>query len=82
MNTGYFCKRMTDNCFQWRRQLTKRKIFLTGEENNISELYNNNLLQVIFSKYQVISLGPRNYHRDLHIAINDAVIDQKSDIAL
>ena len=27
-------------------------------------------------------LGPRNYHKDLHIVINDTVIDQKSEITL
>ena len=53
---------------------------LTDEGNNISEWYNNNLLQGNFSKYQVMSLGPRNWHKDLHIVINDAVIDQKPEI--
>ena len=53
---------------------------LTDEGNNISEWYNNNLLQGNFSKYQVIRLGPRNWHKDLHIVINDTVIDQKPEI--
>ena len=56
--------------------------FLTEEGNNISQWYNNNLLQGNFSKYQVMCLGPRNYHKDLHIVINDTVIDQKSEITL
>ena len=55
---------------------------LTREGNNISEWYNNNLLQGNFSKYQVISLGPRNCQNDLHIVIGDAEIDQKSEITL
>ena len=55
---------------------------LTREGNNISEWYNNNLLQGNFSKYQVMSLGPRNGQKDLHIVIGDAVIDQKSEIIL
>ena len=53
---------------------------LTDEGNNISEWYNNNLLQGNFSKYQVMSLGPRNLHKDLHIVINDTVIVQKPEI--
>ena len=55
---------------------------LTREGNNISEWYNNNLLQGNFSKYQVMSLGPRSCQKDLHIVIGDAVIDQKSAITL
>ena len=27
-------------------------------------------------------LGPRNYHKDLHIVINDTVIDQTSETTL
>jgi len=50
---------------------------LTEEGNSISEWYNNNFLQGNFSKYQVMSLGPRNCHKDLHI-----VIDQKPEITL
>lgn len=53
---------------------------LTDEGNNVSEWYNNNLLQGHFSKYQVMRLGPRNWHKDLHIVINDTVIDQKPEI--
>ena len=30
----------------------------------------------------VVCLGQRNYHKDLHIVINDTVIDQKSEITL
>ena len=56
--------------------------FLTEEGNNISEWYNNNLLQGNFSKYQVMSLGRRNWHKDLHIVINDTVINQKPEITL
>ena len=55
---------------------------LTEEGNNISEWYDNNLLQWNFSKYQVMSLGPRNWHKDLHIVINDTVFDQKPEITL
>ena len=33
--------------------------------NNISDCYNNNLLQGNFSKYQTMSLGPRNCPKDL-----------------
>ena len=29
-----------------------------------------------------MSLGPRNWHKDLHIVINDSVIDQKPEITL
>ena len=52
---------------------------LTREGTNISEWYNNNLLQGNLSKYQVMSLGPRDCQKDLHIVIGDAEIDQKSD---
>ena len=45
---------------------------LTREGNNISEWYNNNLLQGNFSKYQVSI----RYQKDLHIKI-----DQKSEIS-
>ena len=55
---------------------------LTREGNNISEWYNNNLLQGNLSKYQVMSLGPRDCQKDLHIVIGDAEIDQKSEITL
>ena len=53
---------------------------LTRKGNNISEWYNNNLLQGNFSKYQVMSLGPRNCQKDLNIVIGDAEIVQKSEI--
>ena len=39
-------------------------------------------LQGNFSKYQVMSLGPRNCQKDLQIVIDDAEIDQKSEITL
>ena len=55
---------------------------LTAEGKNISEWYNNNFLQENFSKYQVMSLGPTNCPKDLHIVINDTVIEQKSEIML
>ena len=55
---------------------------LTREGNNISEWYNNNLLQGNFSKYQVMGLGLRNCQKDLHIVIGDAEVDQKSEITL
>ena len=29
-----------------------------------------------------MSLGTRNWHKDLHIVINDTVIDQKPEITL
>ena len=35
-----------------------------------------------FSNYQVMSLGPRNCHKDLHIVINDTIIDLKPEITL
>ena len=44
--------------------------------------YKNNLPQGNFSKYQVMSLGPRNCQTDLYIVIGDAEIDQKSEITL
>ena len=47
--------------------------------NNISDWYNNNLLQGDFSKYQAMSLGPRNCTKDLRIEINDT---EKSEIML
>ena len=57
---------------------------LTAEGNNISEWYNNNLLQ-----WNLVSgheSGPeedsRNYPKDVHIVINDTVIEQKSEITL
>jgi len=40
------------------------------------------VVQQLFTKYQVMSLGPRNCHKDLHIVINDTVIDQKPEIML
>ena len=55
---------------------------LTSEGNNISEWYNNNLLQGNFSKYQVMSLGWRNCQKDIHIVIGDVEIDQKSEITV
>ena len=50
--------------------------------NNISDWYNNNLLQGNFSKYQAMSLGPRNCTKDLQIEINDTVVEKKSEIML
>ena len=50
--------------------------------NNISDWYNNNLLQGNFSKYQAMSLGPRNCPKDLQIEINDTVVEKKSEIML
>ena len=50
--------------------------------NNISDWYNNNLLQGNFSKYQAMSLGPRNCTKDLQIKINDTVVEKKSEIML
>ena len=37
---------------------------------------------VIQPHHQVMSLGPRNCQKDLHIVIGDAEIDQKSEITL
>ena len=68
--------------FSVAKTTNEAECFLTEEGNNISQWYNNNLLQGNFSKYQVMCLGPRNYHKDLHIVINDTVIDQKSEITL
>ena len=47
---------------------------LTEGGNNISEWYNSNLFQGSFSMYQVMCLSARNYHKDLHIVINDTEI--------
>ena len=60
--------------FSVAKTANKVESILTEEGNNISEWYNN--------KYQVMSLGPRNWHKDLHIVINDTVIDQKPEITL
>ena len=66
--------------FSVAKTTNEAESILTEEGNNISEWYNNNLLQGNFSKYQVMRLGPRNWHKDLHIVINDTVIDQKPEI--
>ena len=50
--------------------------------NNSSDWYNNNLLQGKFSKYEAMSLGPRNCPKDLQIEINDTVVEKKSEIML
>ena len=55
--------------FSVTKTANEAESILTEEGNNISEWYSNNLLQGNFSKYQVISLGPRNCHKDLHIVI-------------
>ena len=68
--------------FSVAKTTNKANSILTEEGNNISEWYNNNLLQGNFSKYQVMSLAPRNCHKDLHIMINDTVIDKKPEITL
>ena len=68
--------------FSVAKTTNEAESILTEEGNNISEWYNNNLLQGNFSKYQVMRLGPRNWHKDLHIVINDTVIDQKPEITL
>ena len=67
--------------FSVAKTANEAESILTEEGNNISEWYDNNLLQGNF-KYQVMSLGPRNLHKDLHIVINDTVIDQKPEITL
>ena len=46
--------------------------------NKISEWYYNNLLQGNFSKYQAISLGPKNCPKDLQVAMKGTVTEQKS----
>ena len=68
--------------FSVAKTIKEAESILTEEGNNISKWYNNNLLQGNFSKYQVTSLGQRNAHKDLHIVINDTVIDQKSEMTL
>ena len=78
MKTGYLCTLMTINLFSVVKTTNEAECFLTEEGSNIYQWYNNNLLQGKFSKHQVMCLGPRNYHKDLHIVINDTVIDQKS----
>ena len=45
--------------------------------HNISDWYNNNLLQGNLSKYQAMSLGPRNCPKDLQIEINDTVVETR-----
>jgi len=50
--------------------------------NKISDWYNNNLLQSNFSKYQVMSLGPKNCPKDLQVAMKDTVNEQKLEITL
>ena len=65
--------------FSVAKTANEAESILTEEGNNISEWYNNNLLQGNFSKYQVMSRRPRNWHKDLHIVINDTVIDQKPE---
>ena len=64
--------------FSVAKATNEAESILTEEGNNISEWYSNNLLRGNFSKY----LGPRNCHKDLHIVINDTVIDQKLEITL
>ena len=54
--------------FSVAKTTNEEECLLTEEGNNISEWYNNNLLQGNFSHYQVMCLGLRNY----------TVIDQKS----
>ena len=68
--------------FSVAKTANEAESILTEEGNNIFEWYNNNFLQGNFSKYQVMSLGPRNWHQDLHIVINDTIIDQKPEITL
>ena len=68
--------------FSVAKTANEAESILTKEGNNTSEWYNNNLLQGNFFKYQVMSLGPSNWHKDLHIVINDTVIDQKPEITL
>ena len=68
--------------FSVAKSSNEAESILTREGNNISEWYNNSLLQGNFSKYQVMSLGPRNCQKDLHIVIGDAEIDQKSEITV
>ena len=63
--------------FSVAKTANEAESILTEAGNNISEWYNNNLLQGNFFKYQVMSLGPRNWHNNLHIVINDTVIDQE-----
>ena len=75
MKTGY-------QLFSVAKSSNEAERVLTIEGNNIYKWYNNNLLQGNFSKYQVMSLGPRNCQKDLHIVIGDAEIDQKSEITL
>ena len=50
--------------------------------NNITDWHINNLPQKNFSKYQAMSLGPRNYPKDLQIEKNDTVVENKSEIML
>ena len=54
--------------FSVAKTTNEAESILTEEGNNISDWYSNNLLQGSFSKYQVMSLGPRNCHKDLHLS--------------
>ena len=58
------CTLMTINAddhqlFSVAKTTNEAECFLTEEGSNISQWYNNNLLQGNFSKYQVMCLGPR-----------------------
>ena len=66
--------------FSVAKTTNEAESILTEEGNKISEWYSNNFLQGNFFKNQVTSLGPRSCHKDLHIVINDTVIDQKPEI--
>jgi len=66
--------------FSVAKTTNEAESILTEEGNNISEWYNKNFLEGNFSK--VMRLDPRNCHKDLHIVINDTVIDQKPEITL
>ena len=68
--------------FSVAKTTNEAESILTEEGNKISEWYSNNFLQGNFFKNQVTSLGPRSCHKDLHIVINDTVIDQKPEITL
>ena len=55
---------------------------LNERGNNICDWCNKNLLQGHVSKYQAMSLGPRNCLKDLQIEINYTMVEKKSEIML
>ena len=55
---------------------------INEEGKIVSKWYENNLLQGNFSKYQVISFGPKNKPKELNIGIMDSTIEHHSELKL